>query len=75
MPHYDYCCDACQHKFETFQSITAELLKKCPNCGFKMLRRLIGKGGGVIFCGKDWPGRDIARGGVKDEKPKTETST
>ena len=28
MPTYDYVCDACQHKWEMFQSIKAEAEKK-----------------------------------------------
>lgn len=51
MPTYDYECDACHHKFELFQSITAEPEKKCPECGKRKLRRLIGAGAGFVFKG------------------------
>ncbi len=51
MPTYDYVCDACEHAFEEFQSMTAKVLKKCPGCGKPKLRRLIGTGAGVIFKG------------------------
>ncbi|MBB6431389.1 FmdB family zinc ribbon protein [Algisphaera agarilytica] len=51
MPTYDYVCDACDHAFEEFQLMTAEVLKKCPACGKMKLRRLIGTGAGVIFKG------------------------
>lgn len=51
MPTYDYVCDACDHKFELFQSITAEPEKKCPECGKKKLRRLIGAGAAIVFKG------------------------
>lgn len=51
MPTYDYVCDACDHAFDEFQSITAKPLRKCPACGKAKLRRLIGTGGGVIFKG------------------------
>jgi putative FmdB family regulatory protein len=51
MPTYDYVCDACGHKFELFQSITAEVEKKCPECGKKKLRRLIGAGAAIVFKG------------------------
>lgn len=51
MPTYDYVCDACDHKFELFQSITAEPEKKCPECGKKKLRRLIGPGAAIVFKG------------------------
>ncbi len=51
MPTYDYVCESCNHRFEEFQSIMAEALKKCPECHRKKLRRLIGPGGGFIFKG------------------------
>jgi putative FmdB family regulatory protein len=51
MPTYDYQCDACDHHFDEFQSISAEPLKKCPKCGKKKLRRLFGAGAGLIFKG------------------------
>src|SRR2546423_14733200 len=51
MPTYDYVCDACEHAFEEMQSFSDELLKKCPKCGKKKLRRLFGTGAGVIFKG------------------------
>jgi putative FmdB family regulatory protein len=51
MPTYEYACDACRHEFEEFQSITAERLTRCPKCGRKKLRRLLGTGGGIIFKG------------------------
>ena len=44
MPTYDYECDACDHKFEEFQSMMDEPLKKCPKCGKKKLRRLLAQG-------------------------------
>jgi putative FmdB family regulatory protein len=51
MPTYDYECDACDHKFELYQSISAEPEKTCPKCKKKKLRRLIGTGGAVMFKG------------------------
>ncbi len=51
MPTYDYECEACGHSFEHFQSITSELLTKCPACGKKKLQRLFGTGAAVVFKG------------------------
>lgn len=51
MPTYDYECGACGHKYELFQSITAQPEKKCPACGKKKAKRLIGAGGTIIFKG------------------------
>lgn len=51
MPTYDYQCQACGHRFEAFESITATPQKKCPVCGKNKLKRLIGAGAGLIFKG------------------------
>jgi len=51
MPTYDYRCNACDHAFEEFQSMSAKPLRKCPECGKLKLERLIGTGAGVIFKG------------------------
>ncbi len=51
MPTYDYVCDACQHKFELFQSIKDDPIKKCPECGKLKLRRLFGTGAAIVFKG------------------------
>ncbi|MGB2821119.1 MAG: zinc ribbon domain-containing protein [Phycisphaerae bacterium] len=51
MPTYDYACGACGHTFERFQSITAPAVRKCPKCGKRRVRRLIGTGAGIIFKG------------------------
>lgn len=50
MPHYDYQCLGCGHVFEVFQSMTAEPVKTCPQCGAEV-KRLIGAGSGLIFKG------------------------
>ena len=51
MPTYDYECDGCGHRFELFQSISADPEKKCPECKKLKLRRLIGTGAAVVFKG------------------------
>ena len=51
MPTYDYECDACDHTFEMFQSITAGHIRKCPECGKLKVKRLIGAGSTIIFKG------------------------
>ncbi len=51
MPTYEYQCDACEHNFDEFQSISEEPLKKCPQCGKKKLRRVLGTGAAILFKG------------------------
>lgn len=72
MPTYEYECEKCGHKFEEFQSITAEPLKKCPRCNGEV-RRLIGTGAGIIFKGSGFYATDYRSEGymkkAKEEKP------
>lgn len=51
MPTYEYECPDCDHRFERFQSITARPVRRCPACGRRRVKRLIGAGGGLIFKG------------------------
>jgi putative FmdB family regulatory protein len=51
MPTYDYVCESCGHKWELFQSIKAEAVRTCPECGKKKAKRMIGPGAGIIFKG------------------------
>ena len=51
MPTYEYQCNACDHRFDEFQSFSDEPLKKCPACKKKKLRRLLGSGAAIIFKG------------------------
>lgn len=65
MPTYDYECDACGHKLEIFQSITAEPLTKCPECKKKKLRRLLGTGAALMFKGSGFYTTDYRSDGYK----------
>jgi putative FmdB family regulatory protein len=51
MPTYEYKCEACGHRFEKFQSITAAPIRKCPACNKSKVKRLIGMGAGLLFKG------------------------
>ncbi|MGB9606593.1 MAG: FmdB family zinc ribbon protein [Bryobacteraceae bacterium] len=50
MPTYEYQCQNCKCRFERFESMSAEPLKHCPQCGGPV-ERLISGGAGVIFKG------------------------
>lgn len=79
MPTYDYVCDACDHKFELFQSITAEPEKKCPECGKRKLRRLIGPGAAIVFKGSGFYQTDYRSESYKKraeaDKPASDSSS
>lgn len=51
MPTYEYICDACQYEFEKFQSIKADPISLCPECGKEQVRRKISTGAGILFKG------------------------
>jgi len=51
MPTYEYVCRACGHEFESFHSITAAPIRKCPSCSKLKVDRKIGIGAGVLFKG------------------------
>ena len=63
MPTYDYVCDDCGHEFDYFQTMSADPLKTCPECGEDSLRRLIGGGAGLVFKGSGYYLTDYVRKG------------
>lgn len=65
MPTYEYQCNACGHKMEEWQTITAPPLKKCPECGKNKLQRLLGTGGAIIFKGSGFYITDYRSEGYK----------
>lgn len=80
MPTYDYVCDACEHEFELFQSITENAKRKCPECGRMKLRRLFGTGAAIVFKGSgfyqtDYRSESYRKGAEADRKSKTASSS
>lgn len=57
MPTYEYECKRCGFLFEEFQNITAAPLKHCPKCDGSV-KRLIGKGSGIVFKGSGFYATD-----------------
>ncbi len=49
MPTYEYLCQACSHRFETWQKMTDEPLTMCPECGGHIRRILFPAG--IVFKG------------------------
>jgi putative FmdB family regulatory protein len=74
MPTYEYVCPKCGHEFEQFQSMNDQPLKRCPKCKKLGLKRLIGRGGGIIFKGTgfyqtDYKKTSAPKEGGGDSKP------
>ncbi len=75
MPTYEYRCEACEHQFELFQSITAKPERRCPRCGRLKLRRLIGPGAAIVFKGSgfyatDYRSQSYKKAAAADSPPK-----
>lgn len=73
MPTYDYRCDACEHEFGLFQSISEPVKRKCPECGKRKLRRLFGTGAAIMFKGSgfyqtDYRSESYKKGAEADKK-------
>ncbi len=67
MPTYEYLCHKCGLTFEVFQSMTAAPLKTCT-CGKKgKVKRLLGRGAGIIFKGSGFYETDYKRPARKTE--------
>lgn len=60
MPTYEYECSKCKKRFDLFQRMSEEPLKKCPKCGGQVAR-LIGAGSGIIFKGTGFYETDYKR--------------
>ncbi|MBN2301106.1 MAG: zinc ribbon domain-containing protein [Lentisphaerae bacterium] len=73
MPTYEYECLKCGHVFEVFQGMTEDPIKRCPKCKGKV-KRLIGRGAGVIFKGSGFYETDYRSDSYRDAVKK-ETST
>ena len=73
MPTYDYKCEACEHQWEEFHSMTAKPIRKCPGCGKLKAKRMISAGAGVIFKGDgfyqtDYRSDSYKKGAEADKK-------
>ena len=51
---YEYICTACGHQWEAEQPISADPLKKCPECKRRSAKRQVSGGLGFILKGSGW---------------------
>jgi putative FmdB family regulatory protein len=85
MPTYEYRCEKCGHSFEVVRSMTAPVLKVCPEdlCARKKwgrgpVTKQVGAGAGLLFKGSGFYLTDYRSEGYKqaaknDKAPKPES--
>ncbi len=71
MPTYEYLCQKCGQTFEVFQSMTAAPLKICTCSKKGRVKRLLGRGAGIIFKGSGFYETDYKRPVRKAETGKS----
>ena len=74
MPTYEYQCQSCKRIHETFQTITAKPLTKCPRCKTGKLKRLLGSGSGFLFKGSGFYSTDYRSKSYREGKKRDEQS-
>ncbi len=76
MPTYEYECGKCGEHFELFQRISEPPASKCPVCGGRKVKRLLGTGAGIIFKGSGFYQTDYRSRSYKEAaKKEKEVST
>ncbi len=68
MPLYEYECQACHHRFEQIQRYSDPLVKKCPACGRKRVKKLLSSPA-IQFKGTGWYITDYQRKGSNASLP------
>ncbi|MCD6039133.1 MAG: FmdB family transcriptional regulator [Gammaproteobacteria bacterium] len=75
MPIYEYQCDQCGHRLESFEKITDSPLTECPVCGRSTLQKLI-SAAGFQLKGTGWYATDFRdKGKPSAATPKEENVT
>ncbi|QBD79929.1 zinc ribbon domain-containing protein [Ktedonosporobacter rubrisoli] len=62
MPTYEYLCQTCNHRFETWQKMSDEPLTVCPECGSHIRRVLYPAG--IVFKGHGFYKTDHGNGAL-----------
>jgi putative FmdB family regulatory protein len=70
MPIYEYRCLSCHHEFEVRQKFSDDPIKKCPQCG-KPVRKKIGAPG-IMFKGSGFYVTDKGKASQFKQQEKAE---
>jgi putative FmdB family regulatory protein len=65
MPIYEYDCTSCGKNHEIMQKITEEPLKKCPDCGGKLKKKISNTS--FVLKGTGWYATDYGTSGKTTE--------
>ena len=65
---YEYECQACHHRFERIQQFSDPLVKKCPKCGKKKVKKLLSSPA-IQFKGSGFYITDYQRKGSSSSLP------
>jgi putative FmdB family regulatory protein len=79
MPTYEYQCQKCGLKFERFQNIKEEPIRKCPECSGSV-KKLISAGAGIIFKGSgfyitDYRSDNYKKAEKNEKEPASDTKS
>ena len=79
MPFYEYQCQNCHFETEVMQSIKADPLTKCPECGAEALRRKIFPAGMIFkgdgFYSTEYRGSDYEAAAKSEKEAASDSST
>ena len=67
MPLYEYDCQACHHRFERIQRVSAPPVQECPSCGGEVRRLLSAPA--LQFKGSGWYVTDYGKGSGNGARP------
>ena len=72
MPTYEYLCQTCSHRFETWQKMTDEPLTVCAECGGHIRRVIFPPG--IVFKGSGFYKTDHGNGAIASTNGSSEKS-
>lgn len=58
MPTYEFRCLDCGHEWDELRPMDKPIPDGCPECYSQNIKKLVSRGGGVIFRGNGWYSTD-----------------
>ena len=73
MPIYEYECPSCGHEFEKIQKFSDPEVKKCPECGLRVRKKI--SASAFVLKGGGWYADGYSGKGEKKQSRKSESSS